>query len=100
MENAILYFLLLVLGFLLNLYLDIGHKEDRFSRTLLENGLKFVPSKGNDTVMFNLSLVLLPAKVDPILEKQNHKKDALIAYGTGHIKIICILSTKVITLYV
>ena len=95
-----MYFFLLLLGIPLNLCLDVGHKQGKFSKTLLEKGLKFVLRRGDNTIMFSLSLVLLPAELDPVGEKQGRKEDALVARGTGCIKIILTLSTKVIILYV
>lgn len=68
-EDPILYFLLLVLGILLNLGLDIRHKQDRFSKTLPEKGLKFVPNRKRSTVFLNLGLILLLVKVNLILDK-------------------------------
>lgn len=49
--------------------------------------------------MFNLSLVLLPAKVDPVIEKQGYKKDALKTCSIGRVEIILALLAKVVTLY-
>lgn len=57
MRSSILYFLLLVLlRILLNLYLDDGYKQDGFFESLLEKNLKFVLSREDGTVAFNLSL--------------------------------------------
>lgn len=100
MKSSILYFLLLVLGIALNFCLNIGLKWGRFSKTLLKEDLKFVLWKKDDIIAFNLSLVLLLAEVNLILEKQSHKWDALVAYSIGYIKMILILSTKIITLHV
>lgn len=43
--------------------------------------------------------MLLLAEVNPVLEKQNCRRDAFMAHGSGYIKMILILSTKVIALY-
>lgn len=68
---------------------------------MLKKGLKFVLSKKDGTIVFNLSLVLLPIKVDPISEKQGCKRDALVARGISCVEIIFVLLTKVInTLYI
>lgn len=48
--------------------------------------------------MFYLSFVLLPIEIDPILEKQSYKKNALVAHGTNYIEIVLILSIKVVAL--
>lgn len=93
MRGLILYFLLLVLRIPLNLALDIGHERDGFSKTLLEKGLKFVPSKKGDPVALNMGLVLLPAEVDPIPEGQRSKGEALVAHSTCRVEMIFRLST-------
>lgn len=43
--------------------------------------------------------MLLPAKVDPVTEKQVYKADALVASGTGYIELIFTLLVKVVVLY-
>lgn len=50
------------------------------------------------TVAFNLSLVRLLTEVDPIAEKQDCKKEALKAYGTGRIKMNLALLTEIVAL--
>lgn len=40
--------------------------------------------------------MVLLAKVDFILKEQGYKKDMLVAYGIGRIKIIFALSTEVV----
>lgn len=44
--------------------------------------------------------MLLPAKIDPILEKQSRKEDALVARSIGHIKIILALIIEVVAFHV
>lgn len=61
---------------------------------------KFVLSRRNSTVVFNLDLVLLPVKVDLILKKRGRKRDALNVCSINHIKIVLVLSTKAIALHV
>lgn len=68
MRGSILYFFLFVLGILLIHGSDTSHKQSRFSKTLLDKNLKFVLNRDSSTVVFNLGLILLPAKVDPIPE--------------------------------
>lgn len=53
----------------LDLSLDTDHKDGRFFETLPEKSFEFVPHRVASTVTFNLALVLLPAKVDPIPEE-------------------------------
>lgn len=99
MRGPILYFFLLKLGILFNLDLDVGHKQVRFSQTLLNKSFEFILSKVGGLIAFNLSLVLLSAEINLISEKQSHKKDVLVACGTSYIKIVFTLLTKVIVLY-
>lgn len=53
-----------------------------------------------DDVVFDLSLMLLPAKIDYVTKKQNCKKNVFKAYNIANIKIIFILLTKIIILYI
>ena len=100
MGSPILYFLLLVLRILLNFCPDVSYKQVGFFETLPEKSFKFVSNRGDSTIVFNLSLVLLPAEVDPVIEKRGCKENALVIRSTGHVKMILALLTKVITLYV
>lgn len=60
---------MLMLRILFNFCLNIGYKQGRFSKFLLKKGVKFVLSKKNGIVVFNLSLILLLAEVNLILRK-------------------------------
>ena len=88
------------MGISLNLGLDIGYKQVRFSETLTEKKLEFVPSKRGGPVVFNLGLVLLLAKVNLILEKQSYKENGLVVRGTGRVKMILAQLTKVVAFHV
>lgn len=88
-----------MLGILLNLGPDASHKQGKFSKILLENGLKFISSK-ESVIAFNLSLVMLLAKIDPLTEKQNRKEYAFKARGIGRVEIILILLTKIVALHI
>ena len=66
---------------------------------MLKKGLKFISNRGNNIIIFNLSLMLLPAKVNLVIEKQNYKGDALVVCGTGCVEIILALLIKIVTLY-
>lgn len=92
-------FFLLVLRILFNFSPDVGHKCGRFSKTLSKKGLEFILYRKNTTVVLNLSLMLLLVEIDFILKKQGCKRDALLAYSTGYVKIVLILLTKVVTFY-
>lgn len=48
---------------------DADYKRDRFPKVLMEKSLEFVLNSGKNTVIFHLSLVLLPVEVDLILEE-------------------------------
>lgn len=100
MKNPILYFLLLVLEIPLNFTLDTYYKCDIFFKTLSKKSLEFVSCKEDGTITFNLSLVLLLVEIDPIVEKQSRKRDAFKACGTGHVKKIFTLPTKIIALHI
>ena len=99
MRGPILYFLLLVLGIPLDLGPDVSHERGGFSETLPEKGLEFVPSRGDGIVAFHLSFVLLPAEVNPISEERGRKRDAFVARGSGRVKMILTLLTKIIALH-
>lgn len=64
-----LYFFLLLLGILLDLSLNANYKEDKFFKTLLKKDLKFVLSRKNGIIAFNLSFMLFPAKIDFVLKE-------------------------------
>lgn len=50
--------------------------------------------------MFYLSLVLLLVEVNPILEEQGRKKNALVAYDISCVKMILTLLTKIVVLHI
>lgn len=94
-----MYFLLLVLGILLNLGLNTDHKQNRFFKTLAEKSLEFILSRRGGTIAFDLSLVLLLAEINLIAKEQSCKRNALRTYGTSHVEMILALLIKVIALY-
>lgn len=100
MKSPILYFLLLVLRIPLNLVPDASHKQGKFPKTLLGKSLKFISSRGGGIIVFKLSFVLLPAEINLIAKEQSCKKNAFKTNGIRHIKMILVLPTKVITLYI
>lgn len=61
---------------------------------------KFVSSKRDGIIAFNLSFLMLPAKIDPISEERDRKKDAFRAHSLSRVKIILALLIKEVTLYV
>lgn len=58
-----------MLEILFDFSLDVDYKQDKFFKTWLEKNFKFVLDKENNIVTFNLSFILLLAKVDLIPEK-------------------------------
>lgn len=98
-KSLILYFLLLLLGIPLDLGLDASDEQIGCFEALVEKNLEFAPNRGDSIITFNLSLVLLPAEVDFVLEEQGHKRNALVARGSGCVKMVLALSTKVVALY-
>ncbi len=50
--------------------------------------------------MFDLVFVLLLTKKDPILKEADYKRYALMVLSYSYFKMILVLLTKVITLYV
>lgn len=99
MRSSILYFLLLVLEILLNLDLDTSYKQGRFPKTLLKKSLELILSRGG-IIAFDISLVLLLAKIDLIVEQQSCKKNMFRVCDTGYIKMIFALPPEVIALYI
>lgn len=95
-----MYFFLLILGILLNFSLDAGYKCGRYSETLPKKDLKFDLSRGNDIVIFNSSFMLLPIEINLITEEQDYKNDMCITCDINCVKIIFILPTKIIALYI
>lgn len=89
-----------MLGILLNSCLNVNYKWDKFSKTLSKKSLKFVPNREVSTVVFNLSLVLLPVEIYLIAKKQGSKGDALMAHDTSCVKKILTLLIKVIIFYI
>lgn len=66
----------------------------------MEKGLKFILSRRNGTVAFNLNLVLLLIEVDPIAEEQSCKKDAFKNCSISCVKMIFALSAEVVSFYI
>lgn len=69
LKISILYFLLLVLGIPLNLGLHTDQKQGRFPKTLLKKDLEFIPSRRDNTIVFDLSLILLLVEIALVAEK-------------------------------
>lgn len=100
MKSPILNLFLLILRIPLDYSPDTNHKNGGFSKTLLKKSLKFVLSKRDGTIIFNLGLLLLLAKVDFILKDQNYERDVLGAYGIGCVKIVRALLTKILAFHI
>lgn len=67
---------------------------------MLKKSFEFISSSGNDIITFNLGFLLLSIETNLILENQDCKRDVLIAYGIGRVKIIFILLTKILALHI
>lgn len=100
MKNPILYFLLLVLEIPFNLGLNIGYKQDKFFKTLSKKNLEFVLSKKGNFITLTLGYILLLVEINFILEKQSCKRNMLRLCNTGYVKIVFIILTEVIVLYI
>lgn len=87
MKNLVLYFFLLVLRVFFNFILDAIYKSNRFIKILLKKDFKFILSRVDNIVLFYLSFILLPAKIDFLLEEQGHKKNMLIVCDISYVKI-------------
>lgn len=85
------------MGVTLNLTPNIVYKCSKFSEAFPKKCLKLVLSGRNGHVTFDLGLILLSVKVNPILEKQSCKKDAFITLGPISFEMVLALSTKVVT---
>lgn len=100
MRNLVLNFLLLVLKIPLNLNSNTSHKYNEFFKTLSEKDFEFFPSREDGNIIFNLSFVLLTAKIDFVVKEKNYKKHKLKGQSTIRIKIISVLSTKIVALHI
>lgn len=89
-----------MLGISLNLYSDNHHKRGGFSKTLPKKSLKFVLSREGSSVAFNINLILLPVKIDFVIEEQSRKRDIFRPCGIGYVKIILVLLSKVVLFYI
>lgn len=76
----------MVLEIILNFCSDVSHKKGEFSEILSEKDFKFILSKKSNIIAFNLSLVLLLAKVDLVTEEKSCKKT--------HLKLITLAILK------
>lgn len=66
----------------------------------MEKSIKFIPSKGGNLFVFNLGLVLLPAEIAFVIEKQSWKGNTLGPYSNGSIKIVFTIAREVVALHV
>lgn len=95
-----MYFFLLVLKVALNFILDIIYKRSRFLTLFIKKDLQFVLYKKDDLIIFEQSLILLPAKANFILKEQRCKRDTFVALGSSIFRIVLILLAKVEALYI
>lgn len=52
---------------------------------MLEKSLKFILTKKDKIVIFDMNFVLLLAKINLVSKKQSYKRDALILYSSNRI---------------
>lgn len=95
-----MYFFLLVLGILLNFAPDAVHKRNKFSNVFPKKGFKLILSGKSGPIIFDLSLMLLSAKVDLIPEEQGCKRDAFVTLGLSGFEMVFVLVTKVVAFHV
>lgn len=99
MKNSILTFFFVNIGnhvlFLFKCLLQIRCIFWNF----VKKSLKFILSRKNGIIVFKSNFIFLSAKVDLISKKQSCKKEVFMVYSISCIKIIIILLTKVVKLY-
>lgn len=89
MKSSVLYFFLLVLKFFFNLIPDGIYKYNKFFKTFLKKGLKFVSYKKGNFVSFNSRFILLLAKVNFILKKWSYKGDTFMILSSSSFEMVC-----------
>lgn len=99
MRNRILYFFLLVLKLFFNLTLNIIYKRSGFPKAFLKKDLKFVSCRRVSLVKFHLGLMLLVTKVDSILEEQNCKRNAFLAFCSSRFETVPVLLTEIVAFH-
>ena len=67
---------------------------------MTKEGLESFSDNKNVSLIFYLTLVMLPAKQDNIFQKDNYKQNSVWPYGTSNGKIIFALSEDIITFHV
>lgn len=85
---------------MLDFNLDANYKQVRFFKTLLKKDFKFVWSRKNNTIIYNISLVLLLTKIDLILKKPGYRKQILVACDFSFFEIVIIPVIKVVIFYI
>lgn len=90
----------MVLNISFNLTLDAIYKYNRFFKSLQKKVFKHVLIMKIGPTLFNLSFMLLPAKFDLFSKKKYYKKYEYQIFCTGHLKIIPILTNKIVTSYI
>lgn len=79
---------------------DTIYKCNKFLKTLSKKGFEFFLYNKNNLILLYLSFILLLIEINSITKKQYYKKDIFIASCNDCIKIIFILLTKIIILYI
>ena len=69
-----------------------------FAQALMKKSLEFFLANKNVSLVFYLTLVLLPAKQGSILQENTHKRNSIWVFGTGVGKVIFALQEEIIIL--
>lgn len=85
---------------ILNFYLNAYYKQNKFFKILSKKNLKFISSRRNNIVTFNLSFILLLTKVNSNSKKYINKKEIFITRDFTYIKMIFILFKKIVIFYI
>lgn len=100
MKSLILYFFLLILRFSLNLSPNASYKQDKFPKILLKKDFEFILNKRGNIILFDLNFILLLREIYLVIKKPNNKKNTFRTYSIGYVKIIFVLLTKTIAIYI
>ena len=78
--------------------LDGVNKSLKFAQTLTKESLESLPADRDVSLIFYLTLILLPAEENGILQEDSHKPNSVWARGINGGKVIFILLEKIVTL--
>lgn len=99
MGGPVLNFFQLVLGVSSHFAPNVADKRIGFPQAFPQKGFEFFPGQEGSSVTFGLSLVLLPAIKNPVLQKGRRKKYAFMTFSPGSLKMVFTLLKKVIAFH-